>query len=97
MRVEFDTKAVRELIEVWKRNADLHTPMSDELKIIMMAGRRKLLDTHLDVAAVLKQVLAQMTPVDNVEELELTEAAVGEFYTWAQNGLIEIERLSRFE
>lgn len=97
MRVEFDTKAVRELIEVCKRNADLQTPMSDELKIIMMADRRKLLDTHLDVAAMLKQVLAQMTPVDNIEELELTKAAIGEFYTQAQNGLIEIERLARFE
>lgn len=93
MRVEFDAKSLRDLLEACKRHADLQSPMSDELKIIMMSGRRKLLDSHLDVAAVLKQVLAKMTPVEKIDEFALTEAAVVEFYDWAQNGLIELERL----
>ena len=97
MHIEFNTERVRELLEQWKLNADLRSPMTDDLKIIMMAGRRKLLDTHLDVAAVLKQMMDLMSPIEDSAEFQLTRAVVDEFYTWAQNGLIEIERLARSE
>ena len=95
MQVEFNTARMRALLEVWKQNADLQSPMSDDLKIIMMVGRRKLLDTHLDIAAVLSQMLELMTPIDDAAELRITRDAVGEFSAWAEAGLIEMARLAR--
>lgn len=95
MRVDFNAAEVRRLIDMWRNNVDLQSPMTDELKITFMVRRRKLLDSYVDISAVLLQMMEQMTPLDDRIELEETTEAIRELGVWAQNGLIEIERMSQ--
>lgn len=94
--VTLNTEELDTQIELWRATVDMRIPLSDQLKLHVIAKRREILMGLLETARHHDALLALMEPVEaDSERFAESRRKVQAFRRWAADGLNDLNELAK--